>query len=88
MVQTRSAANKIESKQVHNDDGMVTKDTPVEHPPGNHAPSSAKKHQREGSTAAPKKPRRGKPGEICQLNLDVLFLVHENFCFCFDRLLT
>ena len=84
MVQTRSAAQKIESGQVHNDDGVVT---PIEHLSGNRGPLPAKKRRREGSTAAPKKRRRGKPGEICQLNLDVLFLVRE-YSWCFDRLLT
>ena len=88
MVQTRSAANKIESRNVHSDDGMVAKDTPIGHPPGNPAPSPAKKRRREGtSTATPKKRRKGKLREICQLNLDVLFLVRD-FFWCSDRLLT
>jgi hypothetical protein len=81
MVQTRSAAKKIERGRFHNDDGIVTKHTPVNDPPGNRAPSAAKKRQREGRTAAPKKRQRGKPGEICQLNLDVLFLVRVFLCF-------
>ena len=80
MVHTRSAAKKIESGQVHDDgEGLVTKDTPVEHPAG----------RRRDTTVAPKKRGRGKqPGEICQLNLDVLFLVRDNFFVCFDYLLT
>jgi hypothetical protein len=69
MVQTRSAAQKIESGQVHSEDVIVTKDSAVD------TPSPRKKRRREGSTATPKKRRRGKPGEICQLNLDVLFLI-------------
>jgi hypothetical protein len=81
MVQTRSAAQKIESGQVHSEDVIVTKDSAVD------TPSPRKKRRREGSTATPKKRRRGKPGEICQLNLDVLFLVRD-FFWCFNRLLT
>ena len=68
MVHTRSAVKKVDSGQVHNDERMVTQDTPVD--------QLAKKCRPEGTTAAPKKRQRGKqPGEICQLNLDVLFLV-------------
>ena len=82
-----SAVQKVESGQVHSDDGLVTKDSAVEHPPGYRSPLLEEKRRRDGSTAAPKKRRRGKPGEICQLNLDVLFLVRE-LMWCFDRLLT
>ena len=45
----------------------------VEHPWGG-VLTPAKKPRRE-DTAAPKKRCRGKPSELCQLNLDVLFLV-------------
>ena len=84
VLHTRSAAKKIESGKVHNDDGMITADTPVGHPAEHRVPSMAKKRRRESTTAAPKKRRSGKPGEICQLNLDVLFLVRDNF-FCLLR---
>ena len=84
IMHTRSAAKKVESGQVHNDDGMVIKDTHIDHRGENRAPSMAKKQRRDGTTAAPKKRRRGKPAEICQLNLDVLFLVRDFFvCFSF-----
>lgn len=74
MVQTRSAAKRVESGQVHANDGVLTKDTTVKLASGDGVPSPAKKPRREDA-AAPKKRRRGKPGELCQLNLDVLFLV-------------
>ena len=85
IMHTRSTAKKVESGKVHNNDGMVIKDTPIDHRGGNRAASMAKKQRRDGTTAAPKKRRRGKPAEICQLNLDVLFLVRDFFCsflFC------
>ncbi|KAF8547193.1 hypothetical protein OG21DRAFT_951851 [Imleria badia] len=37
-------------------------------------PSPAKKRRQDGAESS-KKRRRGKPGELCQLNLDVLFLI-------------
>ncbi|KAF8549533.1 hypothetical protein OG21DRAFT_582465 [Imleria badia] len=33
--------------------------------------------RRRKYSAAPKRQRRGRPGELCQLNLDVLFLIAE-----------
>ena len=71
MVQTRSSVKKIESGKARNNDGRIT----TEHSPGNSVPSPAKK-RRINDKAAPKRQCRGKPeGELCQLNLDVLFLV-------------
>ena len=66
MVQTRSAAKRVESGKVRT--------TTVKHSLEIDVPTPAKKPRRE-DTAAPKKRRREKPGELCQLNLDVLFLV-------------
>ena len=86
MVQTRSVAKKIESK-AHTDDGALKQEaTTVDPTPGNGAPPIVKKRRRE-DVAPPKKRRRGKPSELCQLNLDVLFLVRGcSFIYTFVRL--
>ncbi|KAF8549177.1 hypothetical protein OG21DRAFT_1470336 [Imleria badia] len=74
MVQTRSAAKRIESGKVHNDNGTLQENPTVDLASGNGVPSPAKKRRRE-EAAPSKKRRRGKPSELCQLNLDVLFLI-------------
>ncbi|KAF8133325.1 hypothetical protein EV363DRAFT_1215048 [Boletus edulis] len=73
MVLTRSAAKRLEPEQ-------ATGDNLVENPPGDCGLSLAKKRRRQGSTTAPKKRRRRGPGKMCQLNLDVLFLIAEYLC--------
>ena len=77
MAHTRSAAKRINPEKAHSDNGMLKEDTTVEPVPEKNAPSLAKKRGRDRREdgASPKKRRRGKPGELCQLNLDVLFLV-------------
>ncbi|KAG6382003.1 hypothetical protein JVT61DRAFT_634 [Boletus reticuloceps] len=72
MVQTRSVAKKIDSTQVHTNESEIQEGTSVEL--ADDTPPPAKKTRRE-DTAAPNTRRRGKPGELCQLNLDVLFLI-------------
>ncbi|KAF8141420.1 hypothetical protein EV363DRAFT_1204107 [Boletus edulis] len=62
MVQTRAATRRIESGQ------ELPQDTAVTQLP-------TKKRRTEDGTSPPKKRRRGKPSELCQLNLDVLFLL-------------
>ena len=80
MVLTRSAAKRIAS-------GQVTGEPPVERALGNCGPASSKKRRRRPEAmATSKRQRRGKPlaGEPCRLNLDVLFLVRENFLLVFS----
>ncbi|KAF8435086.1 hypothetical protein L210DRAFT_1053936 [Boletus edulis BED1] len=69
MVQTRSVAKKIDSTQVHTNESEIQEGTSA-----NDAPPPAKKTRREDTEALNKR-RRVKPGELCQLNLDVLFLI-------------
>ena len=77
MVLTRSSAKRIEPRKAPDDGGMSTANgTVVESPPRNRAPTPVKKRRVGGTTASKKRPR-AQPGEICQLNLDVLFLVRE-----------
>lgn len=88
MVLTRSAAKTIETGKApgHGNNAVLPEGTTVEHLPPNG--TSATKRRRQ-DVAPPKKRRRGKPGELCQLNLDVLFLVREiSSLFCSDYLLT
>ena len=63
MVQTRAVTRKIESGQ------PLPQDTAV-------SPSVPKKRRAADRAQSPKKRHRSKPGELCQLNLDVLFLVY------------
>ena len=63
----------------------IVQDMPVEHTLGNQTVSSAKKRQADITT--PKERRRGKPAEMCQLNLDVLFLVCGHLLILFRPLL-
>jgi len=62
MVQTRATTKRIDSGQEPLQYTAVTA-------------SRTKKRRVDGTESPPKKQRRGKPGELCQLNLDVLFLV-------------
>lgn len=66
MVQTRAAAKS----EVPLPQAIL-----VDYPSGYVAPSPPK--NRRGNVKPPKKHRRGKRGELCQLNLDVLFLVRR-----------
>ncbi|KAI9454596.1 hypothetical protein HD554DRAFT_2244476 [Boletus coccyginus] len=61
MVQTRATTKRIDSGQRPPQDAAD-------------APSRTKKRRVDGPESS-KKQRRGKPGELCQLNLDVLFLL-------------
>ena len=72
------ASNRIESGQVHysNEPEVLSQDDTVELSPGNGAKPPAKKCRR-GRADPPKKRRRGNPAELCQLNLDVLFIVYR-----------
>ena len=65
MVQTRAATKRIESGQAL--------ETVVVPPPV--------KKRRVDDAGSTKNHHRGEPGELCQLNLDVLFLV-RNFFIC------
>ncbi|KAF8547777.1 hypothetical protein OG21DRAFT_848516 [Imleria badia] len=62
MVHTRATTKKIELGQLPEDNAVVL--------------SPAKKQRRDGVESF-KKRHRGKPSQLCQLNLDVLFLLAE-----------
>ena len=76
MPQTRSISKRIGAGQVHNDNKVPQRDGIVELPPGNGTAPPAKK-RRVGRGDSGKKRRRENPGELCQLNLDVLFIVFQ-----------
>ena len=62
MVQTRATTKRIDSGQELPQDIAIV------------APRTKKPRADHGAESSRKK-RRGKPGQLCQLNLDVLFLV-------------
>ncbi|KAG8221238.1 hypothetical protein J3R82DRAFT_1400 [Butyriboletus roseoflavus] len=75
MVHRRSAADRIASGQVHDDDeGMLPQDYTVELPPEGCAAPPGKKRRREGREV-PKKRLRREKGGLCQLNLDELYII-------------
>ena len=82
MVQPRSAADRIVSGQVH-DNNRVLPQVPVniaELPPEDGVALPPKKRRREGAEAR-KKRRREQQGGLCQLNLDELYIV-ASISFC------
>lgn len=78
---------RIESGQVRDDDGALPQDSAIEPSPGGDPSSPTKKRRRLDATESPKKRRRRKREELCQLNLDVLFLVNRLLSLFVDRLL-
>lgn len=62
--------------QVHNDKKVLPQDEATGLPSGEDATQPAKECQGEPSDTT-KKQHGGSPGELCELNLDVLFIVYR-----------
>ena len=75
VLQTRSTSKRIESGPLHYGNEVLPQDDTIELSPGDGATPPAKKRRR-GRADPPGKQRRGNPAELCQLNLDVLFIVY------------
>lgn len=81
MPQTRSTSKNVGlGKKTHNEKEAPRQEHVSTLPSGDNSTPSSKKRQ-GGYASSPKKRRRGNPGELCQLNIDVLFIVHRILSF-------